>query len=442
MVGVKKLPRWPWRPVLSSSGKGGKRVRAVGARPIAVVGHCPAAAKDVVRPAGGAVSRRFASAALFIAAAAVVAAGCGPQTAQFVVNTEGRDSSSITPLKRDTIVRSLAALFGTPDQPAVPPEAELNAAQIAIAAGPVGSDESGRMWGLYRKYCASCHGISGDGAGPNAAVLSPYPRDFRWGLFKYTSTAGGAKPATDDLDRTLQRGIPGTAMPSFAKLSDEHRGALIEYVRYLSVRGETERELLSLVVDQDELMIRPEDLAAETIEPLAHRWRDAAGRAVAAPEFFHPADARWSEAAGRGRQLYASPAAQCAKCHGPQGRGDGEQAGDLYDDWNKPKKGVTPEQTRQLAARFRLPLQALRPRDLTREPLHGGARPIDLYWRLAVGIKGTPMPAALGPDGKTGALRPDEIRDLVCYIQALSSHGRRAADQLPNAAPPHGRATP
>lgn len=413
------------------------------ARAIAVADRGPAAATKVAQPAiGGSVRRRFAAALLFVAAAAVLSAGCGPQTAQFALNTEGRDPSSITPLKRDTVVRSLAELFGTPDHPVVPPAAELNAERIAMAAGPVGSDESGRMWGLYRKHCASCHGLSGDGAGPNAAVLSPYPRDFRWGLFKYTSTAGGAKPATDDLDRTLQRGIPGTAMPSFAKLSDEHRAALIEYVRYLSIRGETERELLSLVVDQDELMIRPEDLAAETIEPLARRWLDAAGQVVAAPNFFRPAEAGWSDAAGRGRELYASPAAQCAKCHGPQGRGDGEQAGDLYDDWNKPKKGVAPEQTRQLAARFRLPLQALRPRDLAREPLHGGAQPIDLFWRVAVGIKGTPMPAALGPDGKTGALRPDEIRDLVCYIQSLSPHGRRAADQSPNAAPPHGRATP
>ncbi len=392
----------------------------------------PAASSAATRrfaPAGASALRCWA-AALLVSLAVVFIAGCGPQTAQFALNDEGRDPSSITPLKRDTIVRAMASLFGTPDQPAAPAEAELDAALLAIAAGPVGSDESGRMWGLYRKHCASCHGISGDGAGPSAAALSPYPRDFRWGLFKYTSTAGGAKPAADDLNRTLQRGIPGTAMPSFAKLSAEHRAALVEYVRYLSIRGETERELIALVVDQDELMIRPEDVAADSVAPLAGQWRNAAARVVAPPEFISPADARWSEAVGRGEQLYASPAAQCAKCHGPHGRGDGEQAADLFDDWNKPKKGITPEQTRQLASRFRLPLQAIRPRDLTREPLHGGATPRDLYWRIAVGIKGTPMPAALGADGKTGALRPDEIRDLVCYIQSLSPRARRAAETL------------
>lgn len=380
--------------------------------------------------------RRWAAAAALVSIAVVFIAGCGPQTAQFSVNDEGRDPSSITPLKHDTIVRTMTALFGTPDQPAAPAEAELDAALLATAAGPVGSDESGRMWGLYRKHCASCHGISGDGAGPSAAALSPYPRDFRWGLFKYTSTAGGAKPSAEDLDRTLQRGIPGTAMPSFAKLSNEHRAALVEYVRYLSIRGETERELISLIVDQDELMIRVEDVIAETVEPLAGQWRGAARRVVAPPEFFSPSDARWSEAVQRGQQLYASPAAQCAKCHGPHGRGDGEQADDLYDDWNKPKKGITSEQTGQLASRFRLPLQAIRPRDLTREPLHGGAAPIDLYRRIAVGIKGTPMPAALSADGKTGALRPDEIRDLVCYIQSLSPHARRAAERFSGEASP------
>ena len=31
---------------------------------------------------------------------------------------------------------------------------------------------------LYRRYCASCHGVDGRGDGPAAAALSPPPRDL------------------------------------------------------------------------------------------------------------------------------------------------------------------------------------------------------------------------------------------------------------------------
>ena len=86
---------------------------------------------------------------------------------------------------------------------------------------------------------------------PVGRCLEPYPRDFRNGVFKYTSTAGGAKPVREDLLRTLRQGIPGTAMPSFRKLPDRRFDALVEYVKYLSIRGQTELYLLQAVVDED-----------------------------------------------------------------------------------------------------------------------------------------------------------------------------------------------
>ena len=44
---------------------------------------------------------------------------------------------------------------------------------------------------LFAQHCAACHGISGDGAGPTAALLDPYPRDFRNGVFKYMRKGTG-----------------------------------------------------------------------------------------------------------------------------------------------------------------------------------------------------------------------------------------------------------
>jgi mono/diheme cytochrome c family protein len=47
---------------------------------------------------------------------------------------------------------------------------------LAGAGGPEPTAE-GRI--LYRRYCASCHGVSGDGRGPVAPVLHVPPADLR-----------------------------------------------------------------------------------------------------------------------------------------------------------------------------------------------------------------------------------------------------------------------
>ena len=75
--------------------------------------------------------------------------------------------------------------------------------------------------------------------GPTAAFLNPYPRDYRMGKFKFKVTAEANKPTHYDLQHILINGIPGTSMPSFRLLPDQDREALIEYVKYLAVRGET-----------------------------------------------------------------------------------------------------------------------------------------------------------------------------------------------------------
>ena len=58
-------------------------------------------------------------------------------------------------------------------------------------------------YALYRLHCLHCHGVSGAGDGPTAPFLYPRPRDYRKGLFKFTSTpdrrqADPRRPAQDD----------------------------------------------------------------------------------------------------------------------------------------------------------------------------------------------------------------------------------------------------
>ena len=349
-------------------------------------------------------------------------AGCGYQgAAEFTLNTEGREPESVSPSQQEAIAAALERHFGTPDEPRVPSGLPLGLEKLQIAAGPVAGDKRGLRTGLYRQHCAVCHGISGDGAGAQAALLNPYPRDFRPGWFKFTSTAGGAKPVPKDIERVLLRGVPGTAMPSYMTLPQREIDALVEYVRYLSMRGETELYLFRLVVDEDEYLPLDMRMVQEDwIEPLGAMWEMAEELVVEPPErpvVDTPED--WEDSVSRGFELYSSPAAQCVQCHGPYGYGDGEEA-QLYDEWNRVKVGMTAEQTRRLARLYRLPPQQLRPRDFRAGIFRGGGRPEDLYWRIHVGIKGTPMPAAGPAPGSTGVLSPEEIWHVVHYILSLS----------------------
>lgn len=357
----------------------------------------------------------------------MVFVGCGPaRPPEFQLNLEGYDPAEISDAQRSAIRQPLERLFGTPDQPRAPEITGLDLALLEMAAGPVGSDEAGRNFGLYRKHCAECHGISGDGLGPTAAAQNPYPRDFRPGVFKYTRTAGGAKPVREDLDRVVRNGIPGTAMPAFNRLADEEIDALVEYVKYLSIRGETERLLVNTVVDLDDYPVPVDDVEYDCLEPVVALWEMAQAMVVVPPEPppFETHEERVASITA-GRELFLSEDAKCFQCHGPEGEGNGEQAGELYDDRNKQKLRATPEETRRAAALYRLPIQRLRPRDFTEGIFRGGDRPIDIYWRIYVGIKGTPMPANGPAPGSSGTLTEEEIWHVVNYVRSLSRAGGR-----------------
>ena len=365
---------------------------------------------------------------LLLAIGCLLSTGCGPRPGEaFSLNVEGRDPASLTRTGRNAVEQTMTERFGRPDQlpDSLPEGVRLDHARLTESAGPVMGDQKGRQQGLYRQHCAACHGTAGDGAGAYARLLEPYPCDFRLGLFKYTSTRDGGRPTRADLERTLNEGISATAMPSFERLPQHEIDSLIDYVIYLSIRGEVERSVAQLVFDEGEYLPLEDYLVDdEAIAPIVRQWNEADRLAIDADEARRAAvlidtPEDLTASIERGRRLYASNDSQCTKCHGPEGRGDGEEK-ELFDAANKPKKGVSDEQTRQLAERFILPLQRLKARNFHEGIFRGGRRPIDLYWRIHVGIKGTPMPSS-GPDSSTsGVFSPAEIWDVVHYILSLS----------------------
>ena len=370
--------------------------------------------------------------------------GCSSQEAEFLQNaaylTKQENASGVefTPDQKRDIHEILLAMFGTPDEPFIPTAGEsgisevLDMDKLLMAAGTTNSDKMGRAHGLYREHCVHCHGITGDGAGPTAAYLNPYPRDYRKGSFKFKSTVQDARPTDDDLKRILINGIAGTAMPSFALLPEAEIEALVEYVKYLSIRGETERRLMEdtgIELDEgDRLETTTDFLIDDVLAGVVRKWRDAENFRATVPKRPDWSDDETLASIEHGRELFYG-AGQCVKCHGDTQLGDGE-LGD-YDDWSKDWRDdlvkLNAEQLAETNAEYQqlggLPIRPIRPRNLRHGIYRGGRRPVDLYLRILNGIHGTPMPMAAlvkpgDPVTKEGVTH-EEIWNIVDYVQSL-----------------------
>src|SRR5437867_7647356 len=80
---------------------------------------------------------------------------------------------------------------------------------------------------VYVKWCAGCHGDAGAGDGVAAAYMLPRPRNFTSGLYKIRTTASGQLPTDADLERAIDEGLPGSAMPGWkGRLSQAERRAV------------------------------------------------------------------------------------------------------------------------------------------------------------------------------------------------------------------------
>ena len=193
---------------------------------------------------------------------------------------------------------------------------------------------------LYRRYCITCHGPHGDGAGENAPHLDPKPRDFTRATFKCRSTPSGSLPTDTDLYETISRGVYNSAMPRWLPLTRQERADLVAYVKTFSPRFHEEPPVAALPIPP-EPPVSPESVQ-------------------------------------RGAELFQSM--NCWSCHGKEGRANGPSALTLTDSKGYP----------------------IIPFDLT-SGMHFkcGDSPTGLFRDLITGLDGTPMPSfkeALTPD--------------------------------------------
>ena len=229
----------------------------------------------------------------------------------------------------------------------VPDRPEANAASV----------ESGRA--IYEEHCWFCHGEDGDGLGPIADYLWPRPRDFTFASYKLRTTESGELPLDEDLFRTITLGLLGTAMPEWGSLlTVEERWQVIAYIKSFAA---------DLFEDET---FDPYQMIVELGDP-------PSGSANSLTE--------------AGRQVYDD--AKCWECHGAIGRGDGERAGEIEDDWQFP---IWPADL-HLGWKFK-----------------GGSTPREIYMRLSTGLDGTPMPSY------AETLTEEERWQLTHYVASLN----------------------
>ena len=238
----------------------------------------------------------------------------------------------------------------------------LEASQVAV---PRSEEWIAHGKAVYARRCLGCHGENGDGNGPAAAFMQQdRPRNFTLGVFKFRLTPSGSMPDDGDLMRTITRGVRGTAMPSWHELPEKDRLAVIQYIKYVLAadRGEPDKPYFYFVEEPPK-----------------------------APLFIGVPPAPSAALVARGQEAWR--AAKCWECHGDEGRGDGEKAAGLEDDFGFP----------------------IPPANLTTGQFKSGPDVKDIFRTISTGLSGTPMPSFADTVGE------EERWALAYYVLALSA---------------------
>ena len=211
---------------------------------------------------------------------------------------------------------------------------------------------------IYEKRCWGCHGMKGDGAGPARDFLEYKPNDFTAGIYEYKSTLEDALPYDEDLIRTVVDGLPRGNMPGFGDvLNEDEVRAVVGYIKTFSDRFSEEKPPEK--VEMPNLPRPTEEVLAE-----GKKWFDEL---------------------------------ECFKCHGNNGRADGESASDLEDDYGN----------------------LIRPANFSQPwKYNRGSTPEDIYRSVATGLTGSPMPS-FGDVFDTPEETEKYLASLAVYVASL-----------------------
>lgn len=320
--------------------------------------------------------------------------------------------TAINAQQRGGLQGNLEKMFGTPAQPKVegaldPSSSPADITQQLQTALKLDAATLARGSSLYRIHCLHCHGLSGDGRGPTAFWVNPHPRDYRQGIFKFTSVddqSSAHKPRREDLLRTVRQGIDGTSMPAFGLLPDPDLEDMVSYVIHLSLRGQVEYQSMRDFAGKKDNSPGPD------LYVFGSQWIDAQSKVIKVEPFPYvkkdPNTGREEDdkeaiklAVQRGHEYFVKGA--CMGCHTDYGR----KSKFRYDYWGT----------------------LVKPTDITTGIYRGGRRPIDLYYRIYGGINGSgmlpskdaPTTEIEDPVTKKKARLVKSVWDLVLFVEAL-----------------------
>ena len=184
---------------------------------------------------------------------------------------------------------------------------------------------------IFEKRCYYCHGLAGGGDGPVVPRLDPKPRNFQDAHFKFRTTPFNTLPTTDDLVRTITKGVPGTAMPFFSSLlSESEIRDVIAHIQTFNSKWQSDGPGKPISIGQEPAM---------TPDTIKH-----------------------------GKEVFDK--AKCFVCHGLEGRGNGPITNTLKNEWG-----------------FQF-----RARDFTKGWLFKRGNTVkDIFITITTGLNGTPM---------------------------------------------------
>lgn len=298
---------------------------------------------------------------------------------------------------------------------------------------------------LYRIQCLQCHGVTGNGRGPSAQWVNPHPRDYRQGLFKFMSVnmsdGKTRKPLRSDLYRILYQGAEGTSMPAFNLLKEDELEALVSYVIHLSIRGEAEMESFKSMTKTDEGLVwgSEEFTIPQMIKRqaafVAMNWLTSKDNVItpAAFPYENASKEDFEKSVRRGQAMFLGDGA-LLKANLKEGlkkedyqrlyKFDATSDEVITEKLNAFAKSVNCSQCHKkygLQAQWKFDSWGtmVQPRNLTISVYRGGRRPVDIYYRIHSGIKGSNMNAyGNNMDGEV-------IWDLVNFARALPYEARR-----------------
>ena len=229
---------------------------------------------------------------------------------------------------------------------------------------------------IFRRHCALCHGVEGSGKGRAAALLYPPARDFWTGRFSLVSTDNGV-PSDADIEKVLERGMPGSAMPSFAWMPADTRRALARHVRRLSIDGIARRL-------EHRAEVSGNAMESEAAQEIATELMTPGNRVDPVQEV-----AVDDQVLARGKEIYGR---HCAACHGADGKGRGS--------------------IRAWRNEFEMHMA----RDFTAGVLKGPATRDELAARIVAGMPGSGMPPTEFQD-------PADAGALLAFVESLIPEG-------------------